>query len=223
MKLIVDTSNHALILLLIWSNGETKCFYDLNTRDFSANTAEQVSTFLKANSVKPSDLTEVVAGVGPGSYTGTRVAVTIVKTLAYALNIPAYSISSLALFASTLKQENAIIYKSARNQNYYVGVFANNQAVEADVLLKENELNELISKKPDFKAIELSTITYFNVEFNIKLIENSLVLVDSFALEPNYLRKTEAEINYDQKNNKWAYFRHSFNFFKRRLWPNWRP
>lgn len=201
MKLIVDTSNHALILLLIWPNGETKCFYDLNTHDFSANTAEQVSTFLKANSVKPSDLTEVVAGVGPGSYTGTRVAVTIVKTLAYALNIPAYSISSLALFASTLKQENAIIYKSARNQNYYVGVFENNQAVEADALLKENELNELISKKPNFKTIELSTITDFSGEFNIKLIENNLVLVDAFALEPNYLRKTEAEINYDQKNN----------------------
>lgn len=202
MKLIVDTSNHALILLLIWPNGETKCFYDLNTRDFSANTAEQVSAFLKANSVKLSDLTEVVAGVGPGSYTGTRVAVTIVKTLAYALNIPAYSISSLALFASALEEEKTIIYKSARNQNYYVGVFGQNQAVQSDALLKESELNELISKKSDFKAIELSTITDFNVEFNLKLIENSLVLVDAFALEPNYLRKTEAEINYDQKNNR---------------------
>lgn len=202
MKLIIDTSNHALILLLIWPNGQTKCFYDLNTRDFSANTAEQVSAFLKSNSVKQSDLNAVVAGVGPGSYTGTRVAVTIVKTLAYALNIPAYSISSLALFASTLKEEKTIIYKSARNQNYYVGVFQENKAMQSDALLKECELNELISKKPGFKAIELSSITEFSGEFNLKLIENSLVLVDSFALEPNYLRKTEAEINYDQKNNR---------------------
>ncbi len=201
MKLIVDTSNHALILLLIWPNGQTKYFLDLNTRDFSANTAEQVRVFLKANSVKPSDLTTVIAGVGPGSYTGTRVATTIVKTLAYALNIPVYSISSLALFASALNEEKVIIYKSARNQNYYVGVFAENQAVQADALLKESELNELISKKSDFKALELGTITEFSGEFNLKLIENSLVLVDSFALEPNYLRKTEAEINYDQKNN----------------------
>ena len=202
MKLIVDTSNHALILLLIWPNGQTKCFYDLNTRDFSANTAEQVSTFLKANSVKPSDLTAVIAGVGPGSYTGTRVAVTIAKTLAYALNIPAYSISSLALFTSTLKEDKAIIYKSARNQNYYVGVFQENKALQSDALLKESELNKLISNKPDFKAIELSSITEFSDEFNLKLIENSLVSVDAFALEPNYLRKTEAEINYDQKNNR---------------------
>lgn len=201
MKLIVDTSNHALILLLIWPNGQTKCFFDLNTRDFSANTAEQVSAFLKSNSVKPSDLTAVVAGVGPGSYTGTRVAVTIVKTLAYALNIPAYSISSLALYNSALKEEKTIIYKSARNQNYYVGVFQENQAAQSDALLKEDELNELISKKPNFKAIELSSITEFSGEFNLKLIENSLVSVDAFALEPNYLRKTEAEINYDQKNN----------------------
>lgn len=202
MKLIVDTSNHALILLLIWPNSKTKCFYDLNTRDFSANTAEQVSTFLKSNSVKPNDLTAVIAGVGPGSYTGTRVAVTIVKTLAYALNIPAYSISSLALFASALKEEKTIIYKSARNQNYYVGVFKENKALQSDALLKESELNELILNKPDFKAIELSTITEFSGEFNLKLIENSLVSVDAFALEPNYLRKTEAEINYDQKNNR---------------------
>lgn len=202
MKLIVDTSNHALILLLIWPNGQTKCFYDLNTRDFSANTAEQINIFLKANSVKPSELTAVVAGVGPGSYTGTRVATTIVKILAYALNIPAYSISSLALFASALKQDKVIIYKSARNQNYYVGVFQENQAIQSDSLLKESELNELISKKLGFKTLELSTITELNVEFNLKLIENSLVSVDAFALEPNYLRKTEAEINYDQKNNR---------------------
>lgn len=202
MKLIVDTSNHALILLLIWPNGETKCFYDLNTRDFSANTVEQVSTFLKANSVKSSDLTAVIAGVGPGSYTGTRVATTIVKTLAYSLNIPAYSISSLALFASVLKQDKVIIYKSARNQNYYVGVFQENQAAHADALLKESELNELISSKPYFNALELSTISEFNADFNLKLIENNLVSVDAFALEPNYLRKTEAEINYDQKNNR---------------------
>lgn len=202
MKLIVDTSNHALILLLIWPNGQTKCFYDLNTRDFSANTAEQINIFLKANSVKPSELTAVVAGVGPGSYTGTRVATTIVKILAYALNIPAYSISSLALFTSALKQDKVIIYKSARNQNYYVGVFQENQAIQSDSLLKESELNELISKKLGFKTLELSTITELNVEFNLKLIENSLVSVDAFALEPNYLRKTEAEINYDQKNNR---------------------
>ncbi len=201
MKLIVDTSNHALILLLIYTNGETKHFIDLNTRDFSANTAEQISEFLKANSVKPTDLTAVIAGVGPGSYTGTRVAVTIVKTMTYALKIPAYSLSSLALYAATLKQSEILLYKSARNQNYYVGLFSNNSSLQPDALIKETDLAELKNKYSNYLSQELSEITEFSSGFNLKLIENNLVLVDSFALEPNYLRKTEAEINYDQKNN----------------------
>ena len=68
-------------------------------------------------------------------------------------------------------------------------------------MLKESDLAELKNKYSNYLSKELSEITEFSVGFNLKLIENNLVLVDSFALEPNYLRKTEAEINYDQKNN----------------------
>ncbi|MBI2743929.1 MAG: tRNA (adenosine(37)-N6)-threonylcarbamoyltransferase complex dimerization subunit type 1 TsaB [Chlamydiales bacterium] len=45
-------------------------------------------------------LTYIGLGIGPGSYTGTRVGATIAKTLSFALNIPIISFSSPLAFLS---------------------------------------------------------------------------------------------------------------------------
>lgn len=45
------------------------------------------SSFEKIN-LKPSDITEIVVNTGPGSFTGTRIGVSIANALGYALKIP---------------------------------------------------------------------------------------------------------------------------------------
>lgn len=46
------------------------------------------------------DLSLLIVDVGPGSFTGVRVGINFVRSLAYALNIPVHPISSLAVLAS---------------------------------------------------------------------------------------------------------------------------
>lgn len=53
---------------------------------------------LKSLNLKPQDLGRIVCGVGPGSYTGLRVAASVAKSLAYALNIPLIGVSALQAF-----------------------------------------------------------------------------------------------------------------------------
>lgn len=53
--------------------------------------------FQKAN-LKPADLNLVIAGIGPGSYTGIRVGAVAAKTIAFALHIPLIGVCSLEGF-----------------------------------------------------------------------------------------------------------------------------
>lgn len=53
--------------------------------------------------MKPKELDRIAVAQGPGSYTGVRMAVTTAKTLAWSLNIPLVSISTLELMAQSGK------------------------------------------------------------------------------------------------------------------------
>jgi len=53
--------------------------------------------FLQAK-IKPADLNLVIAGIGPGSYTGIRVGAIAAKTIAFALRLPLVGVCSLEAF-----------------------------------------------------------------------------------------------------------------------------
>lgn len=63
-------------------------------------------------------------GVGPGSFTGTRVAVTAAKMLAWARALPLYGVSSLAAWALSLPAEGLVLVTSEQRGNaFYAGLY----------------------------------------------------------------------------------------------------
>ncbi|MGZ7441992.1 tRNA (adenosine(37)-N6)-threonylcarbamoyltransferase complex dimerization subunit type 1 TsaB [Paenibacillus sp. TH7-28] len=68
-------------------------------RDHSSLLVTAIGECLDAAGLSKRDLTGIAVGVGPGSYTGIRIAVTTAKTLAWALRIPVYGVSSLEALA----------------------------------------------------------------------------------------------------------------------------
>ena len=63
----------------------------------------ELEKILKKNNIDPKSINEIIVTVGPGSYTGVRIALTIAKIYAYSLNIKCYAISSLNILMNSNK------------------------------------------------------------------------------------------------------------------------
>ncbi|MHB1610326.1 MAG: tRNA (adenosine(37)-N6)-threonylcarbamoyltransferase complex dimerization subunit type 1 TsaB [Sulfobacillus sp.] len=66
----------------------------------------------------------IACGIGPGSFTGVRIAVTAAKALAYAWNIPVKGVSSLQAWAMQIPLgHRALITTELRGSAFYAGYY----------------------------------------------------------------------------------------------------
>ncbi len=93
------------------------------------------------------DITGVVTSIGPGSYTGVRIALTIAKVVALACNVPIYPVSSLRVLKNNDKPSICLI--NARSNRSYFGVFEGNKILVDDTIKTNDEVREYIASHPE--------------------------------------------------------------------------
>ncbi|MEK5235116.1 tRNA (adenosine(37)-N6)-threonylcarbamoyltransferase complex dimerization subunit type 1 TsaB [Paenibacillus sp. FSL L8-0470] len=97
--LSLDTSTAVLGVAI---TGDGRLLHEINAsgeRNHSVHLLPIIQEALQASGTTPGMLAGVSVGVGPGSYTGTRIAVTAAKTLAWAWKVPVAGVSSLHALA----------------------------------------------------------------------------------------------------------------------------
>lgn len=87
MILDIDTADRQKINLTFFNKNTERCF-EFETDDQSADLLVAIEGILKKEKLTLKDLKAILVNIGPGSFTGTRVGVTVANTLAWTLNIP---------------------------------------------------------------------------------------------------------------------------------------
>lgn len=95
----IDTSTAVMTAALLTAEGVTATVRSDAERNHSIKLVPAVDELLNAYSWSEDTIDGIAVGVGPGSYTGVRIAVTAAKTMAWAWDKPIIGVSSVEAFA----------------------------------------------------------------------------------------------------------------------------
>lgn len=201
ISLFFDTSSKNLTVYLVKDNN---ILYEkeLETiNDHSKYLVPFIDEALKTNNIEPKDINKVYVVNGPGSFTGTRIGVTVGKTFCYSNNINVIPVSSLKqyIFSESNKDYYVSIIKDKGNRVYY-GIY-------------DKDYNDIVTDKYNYIDVFKEDISKLNG--NIVYISNEdiegikvnkpkldiIKLIDYYKndeinphfLKPNYLKKIEVE------------------------------
>ena len=193
ISLFLDTSSKKLEVILVKDN-EILSKKELESiNDHASHLVPFIDEILKENNITTKDIDKIFVVNGPGSFTGTRIGVTVGKTLAYSNNINVIPVSSLKQYI--FSKEGYDYYVSIindKNNRLYYGIYDKDYN---DIIIDKYSTKDIFDK--DISKLEgnILTIDENNQELDIlKLIDYYKDKDINFhELKPNYLKKIDAE------------------------------
>lgn len=193
--LFIDTANSFIISII----KDNKIIYyknDVSNSDTSSKVMPIIDEAFKSSNLTINDIDKIFVVNGPGSFTGIRVGVTIAKTIAYSLNKPLIALSELELLATTNTNSDFMAPIIDARRGYVFGAIYDK---DLNVYFEDSHilLEELKTK---FKENTIIVDNSDNVDL-IKLIDKHKndESINPHTLNPNYLKKTEAEEKLNDK------------------------
>lgn len=165
------------------------------------------------------DIDLIAVGIGPGSFTGLRIGITIAKVLAFSLDKDLIGVSSLVANGMSDYGKVATIV-DARRGNVYGSIIDNDKDPEVlfeDSLLPFERFKEELDKYDEVTLVGLDAEKFLEELPQGKLSKNKgmkgtniarLGLIqykkkgpdDVFGLVPNYLKLSQAEAQYEKNH-----------------------
>lgn len=153
----------------------------------SAHLAMHVQRLLKDNAIGVEQLAFVSVGIGPGSYTGLRVGLSLAKGLCFPHQTPLYGIDSLHALLKGYQLTNGLINYSnfvpafdARKRRLYCANYSN----ELEMI---NPTNVFDLKTSDISYIRPNTLIISPHTNSINDYFNNYSTIDTFTHEAHYV------------------------------------
>ncbi len=178
-------------------------------KELSIFTLPKIVEMLENNHIAPNDLDEIIVVNGPGSFTGIRIGITIAKTMAWALDKKIVTVSSLEAMALSVSDSCYVVPAIYARRGYvFAGVYdRNRQIVLENQHILEVSLQDYLSRldgeyiivsNDEEIKLQGKVVGYDPDILNIVLHVQNREGVLAHAVEPNYLKLTEAEENRKQ-------------------------
>ena len=151
----------------------------------------ELNKLLEKHNIQKEDIKEVIVAKGPGSYTGVRIAITIAKTIAVALDAKLYAVSSLRVQKDGVRPSICLI--NARSGRSYVGVYEDQKIILDDCIMKNDEVINYIKDHPDYsvcgetKYLNIEGVIANNLQEMLNL-KDSLESINPLSLKPVYMK-----------------------------------
>lgn len=218
----VDTSSQALSVALL--NGARDAIFETNLEGTPRHSEELIDLIergLKAVRLKKNEIDCFLWGLGPGSFTGLRIGLSVLKGFHLGFKKKSFGASSLDLIAlgSNVTEGKLVVCVNARRERIYTSIYQFSKGevkkTLSDSLLSFEEFMETVDSDTIFSGDALLT---YGKEIREKLGKEPLFLTPSFwypkalfliklyeqkrnwlkplslrTMRPVYLRRSEAE------------------------------
>lgn len=203
ISLFLDTCNKNIVIGLLEDNKLIDKTVYINDNNLSEKLLPSIKELLDKNNIKVNNLNRIYVSVGPGSFTGIRIGLTVAKVMAWSLKIDIIPISSLEAIASTDSDYNYICPMiDARRGYVYASLYDKelNNIIKDQYIKQDDFTNLLKDYKYEIVSYESDNMPIVNIE---KIVNKHIndKSINPHKLNPIYLKLTEAEEKRNDNRN----------------------
>ena len=203
ISLFLDTCNKNIVIGLLEDNKLIDKTIYINDNNLSEKLLPSIKELLDKNNIRVNNLNRIYVSVGPGSFTGIRIGLTVAKVMSWSLKIDIIPISSLEAIASTDSDYNYICPMiDARRGYVYASLYDKelNNIIKDQYIKQEVFTNLLKDYKYEIVSYESDNKPIVNIEKIVAKHVNDKS-INPHKLNPIYLKLTEAEEKRNDNRN----------------------
>lgn len=225
----IDTSSMATSIAVIEDNKLICEYTVNTKKTHSQKLMPMIENMLMMSDLKIKEIDMIAICIGPGSFTGLRIGMATAKAIAHVNNLPIVGVNSLEILAANMDlcdKKICSVLDAQRNQ-VYTGKysFENGKLIElcnVDVVEIETLIDELSVTDEEWIIVGEAVYKYEEMINNTKNIcipqpshnvskasslcsvaidkyNNNIDVKDCYTIYPMYIRKSQAEVQYDEK------------------------
>ena len=195
-----------------------QCVYDSNMTH-SQNLLSLIDNAVAICGIGKNDIDLFAVTLGPGSFTGLRIGLALVKGMAMALDKPCVGVSSLKAMAECVDLDGVVIpCFDARRSQVYCCITDGKKIIADDDCIMAADLEEFVSncakdiyfvgdgkdvcynKFNQYKNVKNHSVLMPCIAYGACLMAKDMPQQTHFELSPSYLRLSQAERELKEKN-----------------------